>query len=144
LQSNEVKITAGNAMARNLVADGVVPLCLTDTDDANGALLRGKPVGVIYPDQSGGGTPIIPNTVALIRGAPHAELAKRFIEFLVSERVEGLLSQSESAQLPLRPGLKPYSELFDPAKIKGAQADWVRVAEEFDAVRDFITKDLKW
>jgi len=46
---------------------------LTDTDDANGAIVDGKPAGIIYQDQGDGeiGVFVIPNTVAMIANCPH-------------------------------------------------------------------------
>jgi ABC-type Fe3+ transport system substrate-binding protein len=39
--------------------------------------LAGAPVEAIFPDQDGAGTLLIPNSVALLRGAPHAAEAKK-------------------------------------------------------------------
>lgn len=71
IDDNHVRIVDGNSVVRDLVADGELAFGLTDTDDALGALERGKPVALVFPDQDeeGIGTLIIPNTVALVKGA---------------------------------------------------------------------------
>ncbi len=144
LKENEVFVADGNAMARNLVRDGRLPICLTDTDDANGALLAGAPVAMLYPDQAEDqiGTLVIPNSVGLIRGAPHAAAAKRLIDYLVSEEVEQRLARSKAAQMPLRSGLKPYDERFELSRVKAMKVDWSRVAARIEASSEFVRKEF--
>ena len=74
LKANEVAVLAGNATVRDMVAAGEYAWGLTDTDDANGAIEDGRPVKWHFPDQEedGLGTLVIPNTVALIKGAPQS------------------------------------------------------------------------
>jgi iron(III) transport system substrate-binding protein len=144
LKANEVQVAAGNAMARNLVADGEVAICLTDTDDANGALLKAKPVALVYPDQEDGGlgTLVIPNTVALVRGAPHPEAARKLIEFLASAEVEERLARSKAAQMPLRDGIEPHSALFDLRRIRRMEVDWNEVARQAEESAEFVRSDF--
>ncbi len=66
LQANDVVIAAGNSVVKDMVASGEVKAGLTDTDDVNMALLAGKPVGMIYPDQNAMGTLVIPNTFVAV------------------------------------------------------------------------------
>jgi len=102
LKRNDVLIVAGNSVVRDVVAAGEVPLGITDTDDVHVAILRNKPVSMIFPDQQTVGTFLIPNTVALVKGAPHPETGKQLIDFLLSDEVERLLSESESQNIPVR------------------------------------------
>ncbi|MBN1419953.1 MAG: extracellular solute-binding protein [Planctomycetes bacterium] len=144
LKENGVQVAAGNAMACRLVAEGHHPVCLTDTDDANAALLKGMPISVIYPDQDRRagedaiGTLIIPNTVALVRRAPHPEGARRLMEYLASAEVEQALARARGAQMPLRPGLAPYDERFDLSRIKAMDVDWSRAAAAAGESMDFV------
>jgi len=142
LKANGAHIAAGNAMACRLVAEGHYPVCLTDTDDANGVLLKEMPVAVIYPDQGGIGTLVIPNTVALVRGAPHREAARRLVEYLASAEVEQALARARGAQMPLRPGIAPHSELFDLSRIKAMEVDWPRVAAAAVESMDFVREEF--
>ncbi|GAB4322814.1 MAG: extracellular solute-binding protein [Candidatus Sumerlaeia bacterium] len=105
LKNNGVLVLAGNATVRDQVAQGEIFFGLTDTDDAVGAILNHKPVRMVFPDQNNGGTLLIPNTVALVKGAPHPEEARRLIDFILSPAVEETLAQGRSAQIPLRPGV---------------------------------------
>ncbi|MBI4563515.1 MAG: extracellular solute-binding protein [Planctomycetes bacterium] len=129
LKANDVRIVVGNAFARNLVMNGEIAICLTDTDDANGAFLKNKPVEMVYPDADGIGTLVIPNTVMLIKNAPHPDAGRKLVDYLASRSVEERLAKLESAQMPLRDGISPYSERFDLSKINAMRADWMKAAE---------------
>jgi iron(III) transport system substrate-binding protein len=142
LKRNGTLFVAGNALARDLVVRGERAVCLTDTDDAQGAFLKGAPVEMVYPDQDEGGCLLIPNSVALIRNGPNAENAKKLIEFLVSAEVEARLARSESAQIPLRPDVAPPSSRFDPRTFKALRPDWAAVSRQLPAVKAFVEAEL--
>ncbi len=97
---NGVAFAPGNGAAVDLVASGERWFGLTDTDDARGAILEGKPIGVAIPDAADGAI-LIPNTVALIHGAPNRTEGEQLIDFLLSADVERRLAEMPSAQIPL-------------------------------------------
>ncbi len=103
---NGGKILSSNGDVKNSVARGDCLLGLTDSDDVNVAVSEGKPVGFVLPDQSGMGTLLIPNCAVLIKGAPHPDQARKFIDFLLSPETEKMLAKSKAAQIPLRPKIK--------------------------------------
>lgn len=120
LRENEIRIVDGNAVVKNLVADaepGASPIYvgLTDTDDVQSGLAEGKPLGMIYPDQDELGTLLTPSAVALVRGAPHPETARKLIDYLTSAEVEAALVSGGSGYLPIRKGARP-SKLAPPAR----------------------------
>jgi iron(III) transport system substrate-binding protein len=102
---NKVKIVDGNSVVRDMTASGEVLWGITDTDDANVGIVSGMPIQMIVPDQDGQGTLLIPNTVAMINKAPHTKEARLLIDFLLTRDVEAKLANSNSAQIPLRPGI---------------------------------------
>jgi iron(III) transport system substrate-binding protein len=107
LKANGATIAAGNADVKDRVADGRVAVGILDEDDAIVALREKKPVALVVPDQEGPtalGTPLMPNAALLVRGAPHPDEARRFIDFLVSAEAEQILAASDAAQYPLHPG----------------------------------------
>src|SRR5262249_6137878 len=106
--------------------------------DANAALLAGKPVEMVYPDQDGIGTLVIPNSLMLVRGAPHPRAARALIDYLASREVEQRLARSEAAQMPLRPGIAPYDERFDLARIHRMRADWDEIARVLPECMRFL------
>lgn len=103
LKANDIRIVAGNSTAVRMVATGQADVCMTDTDDVYAALRNGWPVAMNYLDQNGRGVLAIPNTVALVRGAPHVDQARELIAFLLSEPVEIMLAESDSHNTPVRP-----------------------------------------
>ncbi|WP_035273235.1 extracellular solute-binding protein [Desulfogranum japonicum] len=129
LIANEVRIVDGNSVVRDMVAEGTAPWGITDTDDVNVGVLNGKPIKPILPDQDGSGTLLIPNTIAMIKGAPHAVEAKQLIDYMLSREVESKLCSSESAQIPLRPGITVPKGQFRQEDIKAAQVDFGRTTD---------------
>jgi iron(III) transport system substrate-binding protein len=98
--ANDVGLFPGNGPVRDMVASGERALGLTDTDDAYEAILAGKPVKVIIPDANDGAL-LIPNTVAVVKGCPHAAEARLLVDYLLSPGVERTLALGPSAQIPL-------------------------------------------
>ncbi len=137
MKKNDVVIVDGNSVVRDLVVEGRVPLGLTDTDDVNVAIQAGEPVKMIYPDKEGIGTLLIPNTVALIQGAPHEEEGKKFIDYLLSKDIESRLSFSESANMPVRDGVKTPSYVPAYSSIKAMEVDYYLVAETMKKAAKF-------
>jgi iron(III) transport system substrate-binding protein len=132
LKANEVVIVNGNSVVRDMVVEGELPIGFTDTDDVNVAIQAGKPVKMIYPDRDGLGTLLIPNTVALINNAPHLEQGKKLIDYLLSREVESKLAFCESAQMPVRDGVKtpPHVPAF--SSIKAMKVDYYDIAKNIE------------
>lgn len=107
LQANGVAILPGNAQVKDAVANGQYVFGFTDTDDVNEAIRDHKPVRLVVPDQadSGLGVLVIPNAVAMVRGAPHPENARKLMSYLLSTEVERALERGEGAQIPIRNSL---------------------------------------
>jgi len=127
LKANGVRIVDGNSVVRDLVARGEVKAGLTDTDDVNVAIENGQPVGMVLPDRTGLGVPVMPNMVSLIANAPHPEDARKLIDYLLSVDVERQLAQSEAVQIPLHAGVPgpkniPAIETFKPMTLDYAKA----------------------
>ncbi len=104
----------GNATAARLVGRGELHLCATDTDDVYARQARGEPVDMVFPDMGDGGTLLIPNSVAVLAGAPHPEAARRLAEFIASEQTERMLAGSASRNIPVRPSLRRELEISLP------------------------------
>ncbi|MCZ6836435.1 MAG: extracellular solute-binding protein [Planctomycetota bacterium] len=127
LHENEIRLLpSGNAGVVRAVASGEADLGLTDADDVWAAQANGLSVKLVYPIHSpdeqdiGNGTLLIPNTVARVKGGPNPGTAKILIDFLLSERVERLLAESVSHNIPLNPTLQgayPEYEIEDPLRV---------------------------
>lgn len=132
LKANDVVIVDGNAVAKDLVAEGKLPIAFTDTDDVNVAIQSGKPVKIIYPDKEGIGTVLIPNTVALINGAPHPDEGKRLIDYLLSREIESKLAFCESVQIPVREGVGTPLHVPKLSSIKIMDVDYYKIADNVE------------
>ena len=122
----------GNAVSRDLVVQGEVPVGFTDTDDVNVAIQAGKSVEMVFPDKDGIGTLLIPNTVALVKGAPHPEEGKKLIDFLLSREVESKLAFAESMQIPVRDGVEKPAHVPDYGSIRAMRVDYQGIADNLD------------
>lgn len=140
LKANDVAILSGNAAVRDMVASGEYTAGLTDTDDANGGVEDGKPVKWIFPDQeeNGLGTLLLPNTVAMIHGAPHPEAAKQLIDYLLSGDTEMRLASSRSIQIPLKRGVHPLNDGPALSDIHQMKVDYAAIAEQLDTSMKFV------
>jgi len=142
LAENDVRsLTTGNAGVVDAVVSGEADAGLTDTDDVWVAMARGAKLGIVYlrfdPDahERRAGTLLIPNTVARVADGSNAETAAKLIAFLLSPRVEQLLLESDSHNIPLRPELQPESsrELIEKYRVDDPLwIDYARVAEQMD------------
>jgi len=144
LKANDVQVVNGNATCRDMVAQGELNVGLTDTDDANGAVVDGRPARWLFPDQGEGqlGTLVIPNSVALIHGAPHAEQGKRLIDFLLHPAVEVRLALSRSLQIPLSPDLHVPETVPRLRDIRAMAVDFEAVAALMEPTARFIQEEF--
>lgn len=106
LRQNEVQILSGNRQVAQAVGNGSLAIGWTDTDDAMAEIRAGRPARMLLLDGAEGqtGALLLPNTAALVAGAPNPDAARRFLEFLRSPWVEEALAQGPSAQIPLGAG----------------------------------------
>ncbi|GMU52906.1 MAG: hypothetical protein AMXMBFR33_20520 [Candidatus Xenobia bacterium] len=134
LKRNKVKVLSSNGEVKRRVAAGEFAFGLTDTDDASVAIKEGKPVTMVYPDQDGAGTLIVPNAAVLIAGGPNPESGKRFIQYLNSAVVEQALAESEAAQIPLRPGVAVPSGVPRVDEIKAMDVAYDRLGARLESL----------
>jgi iron(III) transport system substrate-binding protein len=138
LKANGVKIVSSNSEVRRLVARGEVKIGITDTDDANVAVREGSAVKIVYPDESGIGTLIMPNMVCLTKNSPNQENGKKLIDFLLSREVEKSLAFAMCAQMPLRYDVRTPAEVYTINAIKGINVDYHDVAKKLEEIQDFL------
>ena len=140
MQDNGVVFGPGNAQVMRLVRDGQLDFGFTDTDDCQAAIDAGYPVAMVVPDQGPDdpGLIVIPNTIALVAGAPHPDAGKRLIDFVLSPAVEEQLARGESAQIPVRPDVPRPAKVLDVGAAKLAPVDWVAASAGYEAQQDAL------
>jgi iron(III) transport system substrate-binding protein len=149
LRKNDIQIVAGNKQAAEGVSSGRFAVGLTDTDDAIIEVQAGKPVHIVFPDADRPtaerlGTLFIPNTVALIRGAPDAGSGRKLIDYLLSAEVESELSAAQSHQIPLNPQAKSHlpPEIKTPASAKPMDVNFEKAADLWEEVQKFLRNEF--
>lgn len=132
-------VLAGNKQVALGVSSGELDWGLTDTDDAIIEVESGKPVAILFPDQSPGkpGTLFIPNTLAVIRRGPHPIAGASLVDHLVSEKVESRLTMSSSAHFPLWPTASESSRILT-ENTRWADVDFETAARDWERVREAL------
>jgi len=144
LKANNMRITAGNKAVALDVSAGRLAFAITDTDDALEEVEAGKPVVIVYPDGKPDqmGDLFIPNTLSMIKGAPHPEAAEKLIEYLLSPGVETALAEGAACQIPLNPQVKVKLRVKTPAEIKPMEVDFGQAAERFDEASRYLAESF--
>ncbi len=125
LRENGVKLLGGNGPVAEALGHGRMQIGLTDNDDVESVRRNGALIEQIIPDQDTTGTLVVPTTIGLVNGAPHADEAKRLIDFLVSKETEQRLIDAKFA----------YGSIRSP-NVKAMDVDYVEVARKLpEAVR---------
>jgi iron(III) transport system substrate-binding protein len=84
LQANHPFVLNGNSVVIQFVGRGEAWVGLTDSDDIAAGQREGLPVAGLPIDAH---TLLIPNTIAVVRTAPHAEAAETLFQYLQSRAV---------------------------------------------------------
>lgn len=137
LKSNGVRVVSSNEEVARLVVAGEVAFGLADTDDAHVAMQEAAHVAVVYPDQDGDGTLVMPTSAVLMSAAPHPDTGRALMDYLVSEEVE-LHMVEQAAHLPLRPGIPVPPTLKSVAQIRAMAVDYGKLAQEMERVRPYL------
>jgi iron(III) transport system substrate-binding protein len=155
LKANGVQIAPGNKQAAEWVGQGRTPtgqevaVALTDTDDAMAEVRDKHEVALIYPDRdapSGSklGTLFIPNTLAILKGCPNPEGARRLVDYLLSAAVEKRLAEGESHQVPLNPEVKAKlpQEIGTPQTVRAMQVNFNQAADLWAEAEKFLIQEF--
>jgi iron(III) transport system substrate-binding protein len=107
LVANGAKLVDGNSVVVKLVGRDDAAIGFTDSDDILAGQREGLPVAML---PLGAESLLIPNTVGVIRNAPHAAAAEKLQEWLQKPEVAKRLVEAhalESADAPAGIGLQP-------------------------------------
>jgi iron(III) transport system substrate-binding protein len=135
VKDTEVNLTSGNATLMRLVRDGQLAWGWTDTDDYNRAKKQGYPVEAVFPDSAEGelGTLLIPNTVAILKDAPHPDAARQLVDYILSLEVERRLASFDGAQIPLHAELADEEHQLPLEKMRAMKVDYAAIGAAIDA-----------
>ena len=85
---------------------------------------------------------MIPNTVGIIKGCNQPELAREFLNYLLSDEVATLLAQSTSHNIPIQPNVAkhfPQLVIEDPLDVKFQEVS-LRYEHQLSAVMDELSQ----
>jgi len=104
----------------------------------------GSPVSIVYPDRQpdGLGTLFIPNTLAIIKGAPHQKEAEALADHLLSPEVEAALARGPSAQIPLLKSTNVAARVETPKTVHAMESDFEAGAKIWDKVAAFLVSEF--
>ncbi|HZV05340.1 MAG TPA: extracellular solute-binding protein [Gemmataceae bacterium] len=155
LKANGVQIAPGNKQVAEWVGQGRTPVGqevavgITDTDDAMEEVRDQHEVAIIYPDrdaptESKLGTLFIPNTLAILKGCPNPEGARRLIDYLLGAEVEKRLAEGNSHQVPLNPEVKAKlpPEIETPRTVRAMKVDFDKAADLWAEVEQFVIHEF--
>lgn len=155
LKANEARIAPGNKQVAEWVGKGRTPqgqevaIGITDTDDAMTEVREQHEVAIVYPDgdadaDSKMGTLFIPNTLAILKGAPNSEGARRLVDYLLGADVEKQLAEGESHQVPLNPEVKAElpPQIRTPQDVRVMRVDFAQAAELWEEVQTFVRQEF--
>lgn len=84
------------------------------------------------------GTLLLPNTVAIVHGAPNAANAERLVDYLLSADTEARLAACPSAQIPLQPGVATRSRAVSAGDILPMKVDFSKAADAFAEAAKYV------
>jgi iron(III) transport system substrate-binding protein len=130
------RILSGNKQVAQSVALGQIAWGITDTDDAIIEIEAGLPAAMIFPDQqpAESGALRIPNTVAILKGAPHPIAAAQLANHLISPETEDRLAMGDSAQIPLFREVPTRPRVLPEEGVRWMDVDFEAAAESWDEV----------
>ncbi len=137
LKNNEVVIATSNGDVKKRVVQGEIFCGLTDTDDAYEAIKEGANIGIVFLDQEGIGSLIMPNTVNLINKSHNQINAKILIDYLLSRETEAKLAKS-CAQMPLHKGIETPENVPSLDSIIPMQIDYEKTSQKLEEIQNYL------
>jgi iron(III) transport system substrate-binding protein len=137
LHRNDVRVASSNGEVKRLVVAGEVAFGLTDTDDASEAMKEGDDLQVVYPDQDGEGTLVMPTAIVLLKG-PNRENGRRLVDYLVSAEVEQRMT--EHGHVPLRPGAPSPPGMPSLDHIRAMPVDYAHLGDVIERTQPLLRR----
>jgi iron(III) transport system substrate-binding protein len=127
-------ILSGNKQVALAVSSGQVAWGLTDTDDAIIEKDLGRPIAIVFPDQQPDqpGTLRIPNTIAVLKHAPHPVAAGVLADYLVRPETEDRLAMGDSSQMPISRSSKFPPRVMPVQPVRWMRVDFEKAAEGWE------------
>lgn len=112
------------------VADGSALVGVTLEETALKRIADGMDIAMVYPAD---GVSCVPDGSAVVRGAPHEENARLFLDFTVSREVQELLV-GQFCRRSVRDDVEPLADLPALAELPIADYDLDQAVQDRDAI----------
>lgn len=110
------------------VSDGEYAMCITQEQGALKYITAGaEHVGIVYPEE---GTGAVPSTVSIIKNGPNEENAKKFVDFVLSSKVQQKMP--EFFYHSTREDVTETSEFTPISEINMTDFDFLNASEKKD------------
>jgi iron(III) transport system substrate-binding protein len=120
MAANKLFVVDGNSVTARMAGKGQVTVALTDSDDVAAEIREGGKLQQLPLNTE---SLLLPNTVAVIRGAPHMAAAQRLFEYLRSRAVTEKLVQA---------GALEGASVSD-VRVTTLQPDWDALLRDLDS-----------
>jgi iron(III) transport system substrate-binding protein len=127
LAANKPFLVDGNSAVVKLLGSGQAWIGLTDSDDIAAGQSDGLPVAALPINEA---TLLIPNTVAVVRNAPHREAAQRLFDYLQRRKV--------AQQLVAAKALEGFS--LDEAPVTTIKVNWDELLRSLESTTAALTQ----
>lgn len=138
---DNMQLADSSGLVSRLVNDGEAKVGIVLEDDALDYVKGGGPVAIAYPSD---GTSTIADGMALVKGGPNPEQAKKFLDWMVTKPVQEIVvremgRRAVRTDVPSAGAAKPLSEIkiidYDIPAIAGHRNDWIARWREMAAGR---------
>lgn len=140
LLANGLRTYESNKATREGLVRDANAVALVNSSNYHVFLMEGNPVGEAWLDQQDGalGTHVEAHVVAIVKGAPHGEEARAFVDFLLSPDTQTLLARM-FGETPVNPDALtgPVRPL---AKIRRTDASLAKITALRDSTRAYLAR----
>lgn len=135
LKNNGMTVIKGNGAVMKAVASGEKSYGVVVDFMVAREKAKGSPVELSYPEE---GVPIITEPIGIVKNTKHEELAKAFVDFVLSE--EGQKVAAEIGYSPIREGVAPPQGLKGIADMKILSSDMAVLTNDREADKQKFTE----
>ena len=104
IHKNGARMGKGSGQVIDDTASGDLLACIGVDYIVNDKIKKGADLALVYPPEM----LVIPSPVAIFKGTPNLDAAKKFVDFLLSEEGQKILASQGT--LPVRKGIVPPAE----------------------------------
>lgn len=119
------KISSSSSNVYRAVADGEMAVGLSYEDPVAKLIEDGGNVEIVYPEE---GVVFLPASAAIIKGASNQEYAEKFIDFIISQEIQNVLSTTTTNR-PVREDVETNDVMKPFAEINALEEDMDFVSE---------------